>query len=219
MIRNRCWDEQFTYRGKTKSDIMHKFITGILVLLVVTGIAWIMLLTQQVVQLERQLGPVIARQAMENRQHALRDRFIKRMAQDKGRYSQTQVNEAENLMGIADQKWGTPEATESLQTLITRYPESDRAGCALLYVAQQSQGVGRAKYLQDCINKYDDCFYGDGVQVGAYARFLLARDYQSNGDTEKARALFDELKSKYPGAIDHRGALLLDNLSSNVQPD
>jgi tetratricopeptide (TPR) repeat protein len=75
----------------------------------------------------------------------------------------------------------------------------------VLYLAQMSSGDERARYLQNCIEKYNDCFYDDGVQVGAYARFILAEDYKSQGETDKAQALFDEIKSKYPDAIDHAG--------------
>ncbi len=73
----------------------------------------------------------------------------------------------------------------------------------------------RAQYLQDCIDKYNDCFYGDGVQVGAYARFLLAKDYKSQGDTSKAKALFNEIKANYAGATDHNANLLVDILPQN----
>jgi hypothetical protein len=75
-----------------------------------------------------------------------------------------------------------------------------------------SKGEDRAKGLQNCIDEYNDCFYGDGVQVGVYARFLLAQDYKSQGDMEKAKALFDEIKSKYADAIDHGGNLLVKNI-------
>jgi hypothetical protein len=39
---------------------------------------------------------------------------------------------------------------------------------------------------------------------------MLAEDYKSNGETEKAKALYDEIKAKYPDAIDHSGKLLVD---------
>jgi hypothetical protein len=98
--------------------------------------------------------------------------------------------------------------------MVKKFPGTDRAGCAALYLAQMSQGDDRAKYLQDCIDQYNDCFYGDGVQVGVYARFLLAEDYQSNGEAEKAKALFNEIKAKYPDAIDHGGNLLVDSINA-----
>lgn len=198
---------------------MHKFVTGILLLLMIAGITWLMILTRHVTQLEKQLGPVIARQSMENRQNALHERFVKRFAQDQRKYSQDQLREAEQLYQVANQKWGTPEAIASLQTMISKYPDLDRTGCAVLYLADLSQGADRASYLQECVDKYNDCFYGDGVQVGAYARFLLAQDYKNSGDTDKAAALSREIKANYPDAIDHRGNLLVDDLKSSVKPD
>jgi TolA-binding protein len=98
--------------------------------------------------------------------------------------------------------------------MIKKYPDLDRTGCAMLYLAQMSKGDDRAKYLQDCIDQYNDCFYGDGAQVGPYARFMLAEDYKSNGETEKAKALYDEIKAKYPDAIDHSGKLLVDIINA-----
>jgi len=78
-----------------------------------------------------------------------------------------------------------------------------------------SQGDERAKYLQDCIDEYNDCFYGDGVQVGAYGAVLLVEDYKSQGETEKAEALFNEIKTKYADAIDHNGNLLVDSFGED----
>ena len=86
----------------------------------------------------------------------------------------------------------------------------------MLYIAQRSQGDERAKCLQDCVERYNDCFYGDGVQVGAYARFLLAGDCRSKGEQEKAGALHIELKTKYPDAIDHSGKLLVDSIKADA---
>jgi hypothetical protein len=87
--------------------------------------------------------------------------------------------------------------------------------CAVLYVAQMSQGEDRARYLQDCIDKYNDGFYGDGVQVGVYARFLLAQDCRKNGERAKADALFNTIKSKYSDAVDRSGDLLVDSIKGN----
>jgi hypothetical protein len=178
-------------------------------------------LKQRVTQLEKQvqeitqlLEPLKAKQAADNRRKALRERFEKNITQDRDKYTQEQLREAENLYQVANQKWGTPEATESLQTMIKKYPDINRTGCATLYVAQKSQGDERARYLQDCIEKFNDCFYGDGVQVGAYARFLLAGDYMSKGEQAKAAALYSELKARYPDAVEHSGNLLVDSIKA-----
>jgi hypothetical protein len=178
-------------------------------------------LKQRVVQLEKQvqeisqlLEPLKAQQAVEKRRKAFRARFEKKMAQDQAKYTPEQLREAEELYQVANRQWGTPEAAESLQTMIKKYPDINRTGCATLYVAQRSQGDERTKYLQDCIEKFNDCFYGDGVQVGAYARFLLAQDYSRQGEEKKAEALHNELKARYPDAIDHGGKLLVDYINA-----
>jgi DNA repair exonuclease SbcCD ATPase subunit len=171
-------------------------------------------LEQQVQQISQILEPIKAQQALENRRNALRAKFDKKLAQDQEKYSPEQLRDAEKLYQVANQKWGTPEASESLQTMIKKYPDINRTGCAMLYVAQNSQGEERAKCLQDCIEKYNDCFYGDGVQVGVFARFLLAGDYQGQGEEQKAAALFNEIKAKYPDAADHGGKLLVDSIKA-----
>jgi DNA repair exonuclease SbcCD ATPase subunit len=171
-------------------------------------------LEQQVQQISQILEPIKAQQALENRRKALRERFDKKLAQDQEKYSPEQLRDAEKLYQVANQKWGSAEASESLQTMIKKYPDINRTGCAMLYVAQNSQGEERAECLQDCIEKYNDCFYGDGVQVGIYARFLLAGDYQGKGEEQKAAALFNEIKAKYPDAVDHGGKLLVDSIKA-----
>jgi hypothetical protein len=173
-------------------------------------------LEKQVQQISQLLEPLKAQQAADARRQTLREKFDKKMAQDRQKYTPEQLNDAETLYQVANQKWGSPEATESLQTMIKKYPDINRTGCATLYVAQRSQGEERTKYLEDCIEKFSDCFYGDGVQVGAYARFLLAGDYRSKGEQEKAAALNIELKTKYADAVDHSGKLLVDSIKAEA---
>ncbi|HWC61970.1 MAG TPA: hypothetical protein VHC44_19945 [Verrucomicrobiae bacterium] len=178
-------------------------------------------LNQRVAQLEKQvaeisqlLEPMRAQQAADARRKVLREKFNQRNAADRAKHTQEQLREAEGLYQVANQKWGTSEATESLQAMIQKYPDINRTGCAVLYVAQMSKGDDRAKNLQDCIEKYNDCMYGDGVQVGAYARYLLMFDCRSNGDIKKADELASEIKDKFSDAVDHSGNLLVDNLKA-----
>src|SRR5215831_152321 len=84
-------------------------------------------LKQRVVQLERQvqeisrlLEPVKAQQAMENRRKLLREKFDKKMRADRQKYTSEQLDEAERLYQIANQKWGSAEAAESLQKMIKK---------------------------------------------------------------------------------------------------
>jgi hypothetical protein len=101
--------------------------------------------------------------------------------------------------------------------MIQKYPDINRTGCAVLYVAQNSLGDERIKYLEDCIQKYNDSMYGDGVQVGAYARFMMAEEYKAKGEDKKASALYGELRVKYADAVDHRGALLIDLIGAETK--
>lgn len=199
--------------------MQNKVSIGILTVLVMASLAWCALLGYKVSQLEKVMAPAEAQQAAQARQKVLNQKFAQRYAQDQQKYTPDQLRDAETLYQTANQKWGTPEATTNLQAMVNKYPDLDRTGCAMLYLAQMSKGDDRAQYLQDCIDKYNDCFYGDGVQVGVYARFLLAQDCRSNGQRAKADALFNEIKSKYPEAIDHSGGLLLDDLKATKKLD
>lgn len=181
---------------------------------VAASLLWSALLANKVAKLEKLMAPVKAQQAMTSRQQSLNKKFEERYAQDRQKYTPAQLQDAENLYQVANKQWGTLEASNNLRTMIQKYPDLDRTGCAALYLAQMSKGDERAKYLQDCIDQYNDCFYGDGAQVGPYARFMLAQDYQSNGEPAKAKALFDEIKAKYPDAIDHSGKLLVDQIKA-----
>lgn len=142
-------------------------------------------------------------------QKKYRFNFKQRAAADLQIYSPEQLAEAETMYQKANGKgWKTEEAKVSLEKMIERYPESNRAGCGTLYLAQWAEGEEREKLLKTAIEKYNDSFYGDGVQVGAYARLLLAYHYEDTGQKEKAAQLYAELKSDYPEAIDHRGNLI-----------
>lgn len=169
-------------------------------------------LEKQVAEISKLVGPMKEQQTADQRRKALRRNFEDKMARDAEKYSREQLREAESLYQVANRKWGTDEAAASLRKMIEKYPDINRTGCAVLYIAQKSKDGEREKHLRDCIEKYNGCFYGDGVQVGAYARYLLAGDYQRAGEAAKAAELFDELRSDFPDAVDHRGNLLVDRM-------
>ncbi|MBQ7190148.1 MAG: hypothetical protein IJR99_12100 [Kiritimatiellae bacterium] len=101
---------------------------------------------------------------------------------------------------------------EQLQTLITKYPKANRTGCAVMYAGQRARGSDDGKWFRLAIEKYGDCLYGNGVQVGAYARFYLARYLYRAGRKAEADALRDEILKHYPDARTHRGQKLADYL-------
>ncbi len=138
----------------------------------------------------------------------LRERAQKRFEQDRATYSHEERREIESLYQVANKQWNSPEAQESLKKLIEKYTKASRTGCALLYLGQMSSGEDKEKYLKKAMNEFPDCYYGNGVQVGAYARFQLAYYYQDLGRKEEAAALFEEIRKEYPDAVNHKGRLL-----------
>ena len=75
-----------------------------------------------------------------------------------------------------------------------------------------THGNEQIAYLKQAMADHSDCFYGDGVQVGAYARFVLARVDLKEAEREKAKTPFDEIRSSYADAVDHEGRSLLTQL-------
>jgi hypothetical protein len=128
-----------------------------------------------------------------------------RMREDGRRYSKAELREAEQLYQVANKEWRSPEAKASLETLVKKFPKFNRTGCAVLYLGQYSKGEDREKYLKQAVEQFSDCFYGNGVQVGAFARYLLGHHYRDNGDVERGDALLKEVVDKFPKSVTHRG--------------
>ncbi|HEV2294299.1 MAG TPA: hypothetical protein VGR35_10605 [Tepidisphaeraceae bacterium] len=144
-------------------------------------------------------------------QHLERQRaFAKaRIRQDNRRFPQEQVDAAEALYQIASKNWRSDEARASVKTLIAKYPELNRTGCAVLNLGQWCTGAERERYLKRAAEEYGDCFYRNGVQIGAYARYLLGHHYREQGKTADAERIFDEIRKSYPEAITPSGEVLV----------
>lgn len=167
-------------------------------------------LEDRVAQLEGSASKADAGTAVDSRRANLRELFVARIEQDRSTYSDDELREIERLYQIANREWNSPEAKESLKTLIGKYSKANRTGCAVLYLGQMSSGEEKENYLKRAIAEFGDCRYGNGVQVGAYARFHLAHYYQKTGKADEAAALFKEIREQFPDAVDHKGRLLAD---------
>ena len=129
-----------------------------------------------------------------------------RAADDRQHYSAEQLQEIETLYQVANTKGKrSPEAKESLRQLLEKYDKANRTGCATLYLGQASEGAERLEYLTRAVEKFSDCYYFNGCQVGGYGRYVLALTLWDKGEKDKARALLAELKTTYKDATDHRG--------------
>ena len=142
-----------------------------------------------------------------------RKRFMARYDQDRKRYNETEVREIEELYQAASRQPGSQEILEGFNKLVNKYPQANRAGCALLCMGMRCADRLQAEdYLRRAIADYSDCWYGNGVQVGAYARFYLAGYYRQSGRTQEAEKLYQEIKDKYPDAITPNGKPLANEL-------
>ena len=144
----------------------------------------------------------------------LRSNAQQRMRQDLAIYATEDFRQLEALYQSANRNLGGPEAKAILQRVVTEFPKSNRAGSAVLYLAQLSSGTEREAYLKSAIEAHGDTWYGDGVQVGALARVQLASSYAADGRLADAKALAKEVVDNFPGAVDHGGRPLVETLRS-----
>lgn len=135
----------------------------------------------------------------------------KMAADSKGR-SRKEWEELESLYQKGNANPRLPENHVFLEDVIEKFPKSNRAGCAALYLARYSKNREREKYLEMAIEKYSDCYYGDGTSVGAFARYLQGMQWQQAGKRREAEKIFAEIKEDYPTATDHGGRLLVEHL-------
>jgi TolA-binding protein len=156
-------------------------------------------LEERVGDLEKALKQSLAKASPEQLRAQQQAKARERMRRDSKAFSPQEVREIETLYQVANKKWQSQEAKDSLKTLVQKYRKANRTGCAILYLGQ-------------AIADHSDCFYGDGVQVGALARFFLGRAYLNGENADKAKSLFDEIRKDYPDSIDHGGRSLIDQL-------
>ena len=142
----------------------------------------------------------------------LRAKAQERMRQDLAVYSREDVRKLEELYQSANKDLRGPNAKEILKQVVEQFPKSNRAGSAVLYLAQLSSGAEREGYLKSAIEAHGDTWYGNGVQVGALARAQLAALYAASDRLAEAKALAKEITDRFPGAVDHNGRPLAEAL-------
>lgn len=133
-----------------------------------------------------------------------------RMAKDKATYTAQELVDIEALYGQGSMK--TEAGQRAYATLITRFPLANRAGCAALYLARVATGDDQKAKLKHAIRDYNDAWYGDGTQVGPYARTLLALQLKKDGDIDAAKRLAAEVAASTPNAVEHQGRSLVASL-------
>jgi len=142
----------------------------------------------------------------------LRAKAQQRMRQDLAVYSAEDLRQLEDLYQSANKNLRGPKAPAILQRVVREFSKSNRAGSAVLYLAQLSSGAEREGYLKTAVDAHSDTWYGDGVQVGALARVQLAALCAADGRMAEAKALAKEVAGSFPGAVDHGGRPLVEIL-------
>lgn len=137
-----------------------------------------------------------------------KNKALERRKKDYKDFPDKVVNEVEELYGKASQEIQSARSKKIFRDIIKNHPKFNRAGCSALYLAQESEGKEREQLLIEAAEKFSDCFYLDGVQVGAYSRYLLALMYRDREEVEKAKELMRYIREHYPGAVNHKGQKL-----------
>ena len=132
------------------------------------------------------------------------------MAKDSRLYSGKEMADLEQTYQIANKNTRSPEAIEALKKVVDKYPKSNRAGCAALYLGRWTKGDDQEKYLKLAIEKYSKCYYLDGTSVGGYARLILGSIYKGSNKNVPAKKLFEEIRKDYADAEDHSDRLIVD---------
>tara|TARA_Y100000589_G_scaffold310733_1_gene329392 strand:- start:2325 stop:2978 length:654 start_codon:yes stop_codon:yes gene_type:complete len=171
-------------------------------------------LEAKVSQLEAALKPLLIEYEIKLRKNTARQAASKRMRLDQQTHTIDELKAMEGLYQLANKNLRDENAKSNLEKVIADYPKSNRAGCASVYLGQITAGDDQIKHLKQAIATYSDCYYGNGVQVGAYARLLLATRYAHDGKNAEAIKLLDELTKDYPRSLNHKGQPLEISVSA-----
>ncbi len=174
-------------------------------------------LERRLAELEEQTLPLVEQARNLQRRDKAKAAARARMRQDRGKYSPEVLGEVEQLYQTANKSWQSPGAVAAMEKLVNDYPDLNRTGCATLYLGQMTQGPEKVDYLNLAMTDFADCYYGDGVNVGAYATFQLACHHHSQGEYDQAQALFDTIRNDHPDAINHQGRALTEVLTEFQQ--
>lgn len=169
-------------------------------------------LEKRVAALEKKLAPVLEEERVKEIVSMQRALARERMLLDAEFMSRHDLNTAEKAYQTANGKWASEEGRKTLTLLMEKYPRANRTGCAVLAMAQASEGDEQVRLLKEAIGKYGSSYYQNGVNVGSYARLYLGMRYKKDGNDEGAAGLFEELRTTYHDAIDHKGQLLTSHL-------
>ena len=173
----------------------------------------IIALEKHVAELEAKLAPVLEEERVKTVVKQQQAFAHERMMMDAEIFQRHDLQIIEKLYQTANADWKAEDARKAVEYLTERYPRANRTGCAVLTLAQSTEGKEQLDLLKKAIEPFGNCYYANGVQVGPYARLYLAMRHTKDGKDEAAARLFEELRTAYPDAVDHEGQLLTAHLT------
>ena len=127
-----------------------------------------------------------------------------RIARDAMFYSREERIEIDKLY----KSWKTKKGKERQAVAITmlrRFPKANPTGCVQYLLALDSARQKRIRLLKQVIQNHNDCWFVNGMQVGAMARYHLINILMETGKQEESEKYREELKTSFPDAIDGTG--------------
>lgn len=178
----------------------------------------IVALEKRVAELEERLAPVLEQERIKKVAEQQRGLARERMLLDAEFMSRHDLTLAEKAYQMVSRDPNSEEAEKAFKLLVENYPRANRTGCAVLARAQAISGSEQLDLLQAAIEQYSSCYYQNGVNVGAYARLYLGMRDLKDGRKSEAEKLFDEVRTLFPDAIDHKGQLLTAHIDGLLPP-
>ncbi|MFN0126389.1 MAG: hypothetical protein ACKV19_06885 [Verrucomicrobiales bacterium] len=170
----------------------------------------LMMLLPQTVQAADPPESQVSDSKLERLREANKRKAREQMARDSKEYKRDEFAALEELYQKGNSNPRTPENQAILKEVVQKYPKSNRAGCAALYIGQFSRDPKESEeFLELAIKEYSHCYYLNGTSVGGFARLLMGSKEKQAGHDTKSKELFDEIRKDYATATSHNGKLIV----------
>ena len=169
-------------------------------------------LEAKVKKLESQVKILLDAKKINDASKNERTKALYRILRDGDLYTKNELREAEIILRFIENNPNDESNIKKINILRKKFPRANQTGCALITWALSQEKETKEKILLEVIENHSDCYFSDGVSVGAYSRLYLALHYRSINKIEQSMLLVNEIKLSFPYAIDHDGRTLSEHL-------
>ena len=140
----------------------------------------------------------------------MQHRYVLARDRDARRYSARELETIDRLyqdgLGAID----TPQGRDSLQALISQFPDANRSGCAAMNLGAAYLNEGHyddaRRYLELVVNNNSTAYFQNGESVLAKALFNYGMLMQESGNDEAAAAAWQRIVDELADETDGHGA-------------